>query len=191
MTQDDQQLIQELQNGNRQAVALLYDKYAAVLYGVSIKIVGSETEAEDVVQEVFIKIWKNIDRYEPEKGTLFTWMLNITRNTGIDRLRSKGFRKQTVIQELQPSVYKEAGYQTGINPDTLDLKEHVEQLEPKYREIIELFYFQGFTQKEMEAQLEIPLGTVKSRIRIALRELRKIFQAGMVLELLFFLFWMH
>ncbi|MCB0643726.1 MAG: sigma-70 family RNA polymerase sigma factor [Phaeodactylibacter sp.] len=190
MTQDEQQLVQELQNGNQQAVAWLYDKYAAVLYGVALRIVGTEAEAEDVVQEAFIKIWKHIGSYAPDKGTFFTWILNITRNTGIDRLRSKGFRQQSMIQELQPFVYKEDGPQTSINPDTLDLKHHVQQLDPKYREIIELFYFQGYTQKEVEDELEIPIGTVKSRIRIALRELRKVFKAGLVLELLFFLLWL-
>ena len=182
--QDEQQLIYELKNGNRQAMGWLYDKYASVLYGIALKIVGSEMEAQDVVQEAFVKIWKNVDKYEPGKGTFFTWILNITRNTGIDKIRSAGFRKQSMIQGLDSSVYKNGEPKTYFNPDTLDLKQNLGKLDPKYQQIIELAYFHGFTQKEIEEELNIPIGTVKSRIRIALRELRKIFSVDTLISFL-------
>ena len=106
-------------------------------------------------------------------------MLNIARNTAIDKTRSANFRNKGKIQTLDSSVYNIKA--DTFNPDYIGLKKMLDKLDPKYREILDLVYFQGFTQKEIEEHLNIPLGTIKSRVRIGLRELRKFFDAAKVI----------
>ena len=175
MKNQDKNIIQGLQQQDKKIIALLYDQYGPTLYGIILKIVQSEEVAQDVLQEVFIKIWKNGTRYDTKKGSLFTWMLNIARNTAIDKTRSASFRQKAKIQALDQTVYNNASLTTEQNTDVIGLKNFVNGLEEKYREIIDLVYFRGYTQKEVEKHLNIPLGTVKSRVRIALRELKRIF----------------
>jgi RNA polymerase sigma factor (sigma-70 family) len=178
---EEEKIIQLLKQNDQQAISYIYDKYAASLYGIVLKIVPSEAIAEDVLQESFVKVWKRGSTYDPSKGTLFTWLLNITRNTAIDKLRSAGYRKQEKIQTIDASVYKMGGSTDHEKVDTLGLKKVVGTLEEKYRIVVDLIYFQGFTQKEVEEHLNIPIGTVKSRVRIALRELRKMLEAHQVI----------
>ena len=168
-------VIELLQQNDKQAIEWLYDHYGAALYGIVLKIVQSEEVAEDLLQETFVKVWKNGHKYEASKGTLFTWMLNIARNTAIDKQRSAGFRKQQMIHSLDPSVYNKEETNKSFDPNTMGLRKWVGNLDEKYRQVIDLVYFQGFTQKEVEEHLGIPLGTVKSRLRIGLRELRNVF----------------
>lgn len=174
---------------DKKAIALLYDLYAPALFGVVLKIVRSEQTAEDVLQDVFVKIWKNSAHYNPGKGRLFTWLLNIARNTAIDKVRSAPFRQSEKNQTLDSSVHNYKSQSLNLNTEQIGLRELVEGLDGKYQEIIDLIYFQGFTQKEVMETLNIPLGTVKSRIRIALRELRKFFETHkIVLTTIFWLF---
>jgi len=134
-----------------------------------------------------VKIWKNGKSYDSSKGTLFTWMLNITRNTAIDKIRSKGYRKNGKNQILDHSVYNTESKNYGINPEVVGLKELLNNLDDKYKEVVDLIYFNGYTQKEVSEHLELPLGTVKSRIRIALRELRELFEVSKVISMYIFL----
>ena len=173
---EERKLYRLLKRQDRKAINLLYDRYSAALYGVALKVVQDESIAQDVLQEAFVKIWKNADKYNPTKGSLFTWMLNITRNLAIDKIRSAGFRKQEKIRPLDESVYNSTGHSESINPNTIGIHKLVNGLDEKYRKVIDLIYFGGFTQQEVQQKLDIPLGTVKSRLRIALRELRKIFE---------------
>lgn len=180
----EKNIVEMLHQNDKQVMAIIYDQYAPALYGVVLRIVQSEAIAEDVIQDAFVKIWKNGKTYNSSKGTLFTWMLNITRNTAIDKIRSKGFRKSEKIQTLDHHVYNQASKDLGINPDEIGVKELLNNLEDKYKEIIHLIYFNGFTQKEVSEHLNIPLGTVKTRLRIALRELRNLFDVANVIVLL-------
>jgi len=175
MKNQEKNIIQGLQQQNKKSIALLYDQYGSTLYGIILRIVQSEEIAQDVLQEVFIKIWKNGARYDTTKGSIFTWMLNIARNTAIDKTRSAGFRQKAKIQDLDHTVHHNTHLITEQNTDVIGLKNFVNSLEEKYRQIIDLVYFRGYTQKEVQEHLNIPLGTVKSRIRIALRELKRIF----------------
>jgi len=168
-------IIRLLQHKDERAIELLYDDYAAALYGVVFRIVLSEEIAQDVLQEAFVKIWKNGPQYNQSKGTLFTWILNICRNTAIDATRSKHYRGNGKIETLEQIVNREEPTAV-INVNTLGLLKHVNSLEEKYRIIIDLIYLQGHTQKEVTEVLNIPLGTVKSRLKIGLRELRKVYQ---------------
>jgi len=168
-------IIRLLQHNDDRAIELLYDDYAAALYGVVFRIVLSEEVAQDVLQEAFVKIWKKGQQYNISKGTLFTWILNICRNTAIDATRSKHYRGNGKIQNLEQFVGKEE-HTEELNINTVGLLNHVNGLEEKYRVVIDLIYLQGHTQKEVTEVLNIPLGTVKSRLKIGLRELRKLYQ---------------
>jgi len=169
-------IIRLLQQSDERAIEMLYDDYAAALYGVVFRIVLSEELAQDVLQESFVKIWKNGQQYNRSKGTLFTWILNIARNTAIDSTRSKHYRGNGKIQNLENIVGKQEKEFDEIKINHIGLLQHVDNLEEKYRSVIRLIYLKGHTQQEVTEILNIPLGTVKSRIKIGLRELRKIYR---------------
>lgn len=154
----------------------MYRNYAAVLFGVIKKVVFDEQTAEDVLQDVFVKIWNNIGQYNPEKGRIYTWMLNIARNAAIDKLRSKGEIMKSKIQtgeEIVNNVQK--GMKTEQSTDTIGLKGLVAELKPEYQQIVNLAYFKGFTLDEISKTLDVPLGTVKTRMRHAMQLLREKF----------------
>ena len=185
---NEQEIVKMLHQNDRKVISIIYDKYAPALYGVVLRIVRSEEIAEDVMQDSFLKIWKNGQQYNSSKGTLFTWLLNIARNTAIDKTRSANFRRSDKIQPVDDFVSNKASNIGNIKPEHIGVKELVNNLDPKYKEVIDLIYFNGFTQQEVADHLEIPLGTVKSRIRIALRELKSIFDVQTVLIISFISF---
>lgn len=160
----------------REGYDYLYNEYAHIIFGMSIKLVKNVSVAEDLVQETFIKVWKNIDQYDAHKASFSTWVLNIARYTTIDYLRSKQYKQQQKNQTVGNSEYSE-GLAVSINLDAMGLRNEVARLEPKYREIIDLIYLGGFTQEEAARHLNIPLGTVKTRTRFALQTLRSIMKA--------------
>ena len=140
-----------------------------------MKIVRSEDDAQDVLQDSFIKIWKNIQKFDRKKGTFFTWMLNISRNTAIDKYRKLKREGKVEIQNLESGVgiAKEHSSETPIN--RIGLKDEVKKLRDDHQLMIDYIYFQGYTQQEVADELQMPLGTVKTRVRNALKELRKTF----------------
>lgn len=164
-----------LKERNNQAFSFLYDHYAGALYSIIKQIVTENPElADDVLQEVFINIWRKIDTYDQSKGRLFTWMLNIARNASIDLLRSKGYQNSKKNQELPEFVHKGAANQAVLqHVDSIGLKKMLERLRPEHRVLVELAYFKGFTHDEIAEMERIPLGTVKTRIRNALLQLRE------------------
>jgi RNA polymerase sigma factor (sigma-70 family) len=151
----------------------LYDHYSGALYAVILNIVPDKDIASDVLQEVFVKIWKQIETYDTTKGRLFTWMLNIARNASIDMVRSKNYQKNQQNRELSETVYDAAGsFET--NTDKIGLRKLVHSLKDDYKVLVELSYFEGFTQDEISKMLDIPLGTVKTRLRAALIQLKRL-----------------
>ncbi len=165
-----------LKQRQQDAFSYLYDHYSGSLYSIILNIVPDKDLASDVLQEVFIKIWKQIDSYDNFKGRLFTWMLNIARNASIDAVRSKGYQKSQKSKELTENVYYAAG-STEINTDQIGLRKVVHNLKEDYRVLIELSYFEGFTQDEISKMLKIPLGTVKTRMRSALTHLKQVIKS--------------
>jgi len=175
ITQDnlEAQWANQLKARDRAVMEQLYDAYGKVLYGIILRIVGEHVFAEDVMQEVFLKIWRHATTFDPQKGRLFTWMLNISRNAAIDFIRKKNRKHQLVSEIKQGSNFAETSvYKPSI--DYIGIKEIVNRLKPEYKCIIDLMYFAGFSQSEIAKELELPLGTVKTRSRAAIRELRKI-----------------
>jgi len=173
---------------NQRAFDQVYDAYAANLYGFLLQMLKDEAEAQDVLQESFIKIWKNAHSFDASKSKLFTWMLNICRNAAIDRIRKNKTRTEKEIQSADSYVYKR---KEVPKPEHLDMQKHIDQLEDKYAIVIRLLFFEGFTQQEASDQLDIPLGTVKTRLKIGLRELKKLYTFRQnEIGLLFLLVWM-
>lgn len=172
----EENLVNLLKKKDRQGINYLYDNYSKVIYGVILKGVNKEEVAEDILQEVFVKIWKNIESYDPLKGRLYTWMLNIARNSVIDYLRSKQNMKDAQNQNIENSVNTINKIENSVqNTDNIGLKQLVESLPENHKEVIDLVYFKGFTQDETSKELNIPLGTVKTRVRSAIGMLRSIF----------------
>lgn len=173
----EDELIVMLKQKSRQAFDYLYKQYSGALYGVVRKVIADEQTAQDVLQEAFVKIWNNIDKFEPAKGRLYTWMLNLTRNTAIDKLRSKGEIMNSKIYKGEDIVNKaENDLSTEQKTDTIGLRKVVAELKPEYQTILELAYFKGFTLDEISKSTEVPLGTVKTRMRKAMSILRDHYQ---------------
>ncbi|WP_291914594.1 sigma-70 family RNA polymerase sigma factor [Chitinophaga sp. CB10] len=174
-TYTEQELVNGLRNRNQKIFSYLYDQYSSTLYGVVVKVLNDHASAGDVLQDVFLKIWKNIDQYDEERGRLFTWMLNICRNTAIDVLRSKAHKLDQKIQNITDDVH------IGNEPlivhmqvDHLGFSKMLERLSKDQRNLIDLAYYKGCTQEEIARVLDIPLGTVKTRMRTALNHLKQI-----------------
>jgi len=174
---DEDALVASLRARDETAVSVLYDMYSPALFGVILKIVRVEEIAEDVLQEAFLKIWRSFDQYDASKGRLFTWMLNICRNLAIDKVRSKEFRMKSSKEELTPGNVAHQGSST-FNPDHIGVREVLENLSPDQKQIIDLMYFEGLTQSEIAEEYNIPLGTVKTRARSAVKMLSKLFKGS-------------
>jgi len=164
-----------LTRGDRQAFSVIYNAYSSALYGVIARIITNEEAAADLLQEAFIKIWNSRANYDPSRGRLFTWLLNIARNTAIDTTRSKQYKAGQKIQPIDNSVKQvNRSSRIAVNYDSIGLKETVAKLKPELRQIIDLLYFGGYTQEEAAKELNMPLGTVKTRARNALIQLREL-----------------
>lgn len=167
------EITQLLAQGDKRALNLLYENYSSTLYGVILKITKDDALAQDALQESFIKIWKNSKKYDRKKAKLFTWLYRIARNTAIDKLRSYNNRSGKEIQIEASNVYRLPTAE--LNQDVLDLKKHVATLDEKYQIVLGALFFEGMTQQEASEELNIPLGTIKSRLKIGLRELKKVY----------------
>ena len=178
----EKHIVELLQERNEKAISLLYEHYGDTLYGVAHKVVRNEELAQDVVQESFVKIWKKSDTYDSSKAKLFTWLFRITRNTAIDKLRSVNTKMDKEIQMDVSDVYN-LGVDS-IKPELIDVRENLEKIEEKYQIVLDALFFQGMTQQEASDELDIPLGTIKSRLKIGLRELRKIYGPTLIVTLI-------
>jgi RNA polymerase sigma factor (sigma-70 family) len=175
-TYTEEELLLLLKEQSRQAFNYLYRQYSGALYGVIFKVVTDEQIAQDVLQDVFVKIWNNIATYDASRGRLYTWMVNIARNAAIDKLRSRGEIMRSKIHTGENIVSNlEQSIKTEQSTDTIGLRRMVNELKPEYATILELAYFNGYTIEEISKTLNIPSGTVKTRMRSAIRQLRQVF----------------
>jgi RNA polymerase sigma factor (sigma-70 family) len=173
-TYQESELVELLLQKSQEGFSYLYDNYSGALYTVIVSIVQDKEQAADILQDVFLKIWKQIATYDHQKGRLYTWMMQITRNTAIDHIRTKDHKDRQKNQELTETVYDAGSH--DFNPDKIGLRQIVHKLKTEYRELVELSYFHGLTQEEIARSLDMPLGTVKTRMRNALIQLRELFK---------------
>ena len=175
---DDSMLFRLVQHADEQAFSVFYDRYVNLVFSIALTIVGNHTTAEEIVQDVFLKIWKKNHTYQPERSKLNTWLSAITRNRSIDELR----KKKTRVEERQipwadidqQQDQDEAGPEERVQ---LKIEQRVvrralSQLPEDQRQAIWLAYFYGLTQSQIAQQLDLPLGTVKTRIRLGMQKLR-------------------
>jgi RNA polymerase sigma factor (sigma-70 family) len=168
-------LIGRLIKKDQSALDYLYDHYSGALYGVVFRILKKEETAEEVLQDVFLKVWDKIESYDPSKGKLFTWMINIARNQAIDKTRSKEVSKGKKTDDIDLIVNKvDRQENTELEVDAIGLKEVLLRLSEDQRFIVTQLYLKGYTQSEVAEEFGIPLGTVKTRLRLAMIELRSI-----------------
>lgn len=171
----EEALVQRLKAKEPSALAYLYDHYAGALYGVIFRVLQKEDIAEEVLQDVFLKVWERFDGYDASRGKLFTWLLNVARNQAIDKSRSKEISKgrktgdlEKVVSRVERSSFSEQSIE-GIG-----VKELLNALPEDQRFVVDCLYLKGYTQSEMAEEFNIPLGTVKTRLRIAMQLLRKL-----------------
>lgn len=181
------QLLSLLMHRDEKGFNYLYKNYSGALYGVIIRIVRYEEEANEVLQDVFVKIWNSIKSFDAKKASLYTWMLNIARNSAIDRIKSKSFQNDLQNQSIPDFVSDGVGLSTEQNHDFNEVGKMVNTLREDYRILINKAYFGGLTQEEIAEELQIPLGTVKTRTRAALLELKEILKELKFIFLFFLL----
>ncbi|KIL47127.1 RNA polymerase sigma factor [Jeotgalibacillus campisalis] len=170
----DIELYQQVLQRDKNALESLYDRYQKLIYSFSYRMTKDTTLAEEVVQEVFIKLWNSHSSYSEEKGKFSSWLLTMTRNTALDHLRKQSSKPAVEFEE------RDSLRETAETPsDLLEEKEKkllirrsVQKLKKEQRHIIELFYFQGLTHEKISHRTGLPLGTVKGRIRLALKHLK-------------------
>lgn len=159
---------------DRAAFEYLYDHYSDALFGIIFRILKKEEIAEEVLQDVFLKIWDRFDNYDASKGKLFTWMLNIARNQAIDKTRSKEIskgQKTGGIEKFVSRIDKEGSIEQNV--EDIGVRDILIALSEEQKFVVEYLYFRGFSQSELAKEFNIPLGTVKTRLRLAMQQLRK------------------
>lgn len=166
----EDELVFQLKSKNQKAFSYLYDNYAPAVYGVICKTLKSKEASEDCLQEVFVKVWNNIEGYQPDRGRLFTWLSSITRNHVIDTLRSKNYKE--TASTLEHTEFSEKNRPVTALYDTLGIWKFVGRLREDHQNIVRLFYHSGHTQQEISNMLCIPVGTVKTKMRQAISSLK-------------------
>ena len=168
-----EELLQQIYKKDDRAFTLLYDMYSKSLFSVIYNLIRDHEESEDILQETFVKIWKNIESYDESKGRFYTWILNISRNASIDRLRSKGFnnRQKNLSSDNFVHLLDESN-KMNHKIDTIGIREFVKKLKPKSIQILDLLFFKGYTQQEASEELQIPLGTIITQNRNCINDLR-------------------
>jgi RNA polymerase sigma factor (sigma-70 family) len=170
---EEHDLVIRLQRQDKAALSYLYDKYGDALYGAAHRIIQDEDVTCEVVQDIFLKIWNKIGMYDSKKGRLFTWMLNLAKNTAIDKIRSKEIKRSAKTDSIDDNVYtidRQNSTETFI--DGIGVKELMNDLAEEQQFVLLKVYFEGYSHSEVAEEFDIPLGTVKSRLRSALRHLR-------------------
>lgn len=171
----EEELVARMRSRDAAAMSVLYDMYSATLYGVVLQIVKIEETAEDVLQEAFVKIWNSFESYDTSKGRLFTWMINICRNQAIDTIRSKQHRVSNKTEDIASDSRSDFSA-AEFKPEHIGVRDIVDNLNPEQRQVIDLMYFEGLTQSEISEAYNIPLGTVKTRARSAVKQLSRFFK---------------
>lgn len=175
------EIIARVQAGDKAAFGLLYDRYADALFGVISRIVSDPPLAEDTLQEAFLKIWRKIDQWDADKAALFTWMYTIARNTALDQVGRKQGRHS---EQLSEALHLSSNADSHQQAEHSEVCQMLSDLDPKYREVVQYLYLNGWSQREMAKQTGIPLGTIKSRLAKAIQLLKHRYNTAEIATLL-------
>jgi RNA polymerase sigma-70 factor (ECF subfamily) len=161
--------------GSQDALAQLYDRYSGLAYGIALRVLGDPGRAEDAVQEAFLNVWNRAGAFDPERGSLRSWLLTAVRNRSIDYLRGRGAHERRE-QDLEPvtvvvGAYGDPWHEVSLKLERDAVREALTSLPPEQRQAVELSYFGGYSQTEIADLTRVPLGTVKGRLRLALEKL--------------------
>jgi len=174
-------LIESVAAGDAGVFDELYDRYAATLYALLLRILGDAADAQDALQETFVQVWNNASRYDPVRGSEVAWLVSIARNRGIDRLRARRVRWQREIDAAE-EISRRSSFvvSTDANRDRVveiedqrAVRDALSVLPEAQRVALELAYFEGLSQSEIAARLQEPLGTVKTRMQLGMKKLRE------------------
>ena len=163
-----------LADRDKTAVTLIYQNYSSILLNVIMRVVKYEDVAKDVLQDALLKIWRNSASFDPSKGSLFTWLVRVCRNAAIDKTRSKDFKQRQKSEQSVDLVFISDTFGDESEANDQSVRELIFQLPEKQRTLISMSFFEGYSHPEISERLSIPLGTVKTRIRMALQHLRSI-----------------
>jgi len=176
VSQNDSDLVERLRRRDPQALAELYDRYGRLVYSLVLRVVRDTGVAEDLVQEVFLRVWNRVQGFDAQKGSIAPWLLAVARNRSIDYLRSAGGRERNALEFEEtdhPGLYVDVERDILSSDKARLLKQALAKLSPNHKQVIELAYFEGLSQTEMAERMGQPLGTVKTWVRAALKTLRE------------------
>jgi RNA polymerase sigma-70 factor (ECF subfamily) len=172
---NDTELVARMQRRDPHALAELYDRYGRLVYSLILRVVRDTGIAEDLVQETFLRVWNRVAGFDAQKGSIGPWLLAVARNRAIDYLRSAGGRERNAVEFEEndhPALYGDMEKDILNSDKARRVKSAIEKLSPNQRQVIELAYFEGLSQTEMAERMGQPLGTVKTWVRTALKNLR-------------------
>ena len=184
--QDNQRvLLEHLQRKDEAGMRYLFDHYGGALNHIICRIIPEPELAQEVLQDVLLRIWRSIDGYDADRSRVFTWMARIARNAAIDRVRSRAYRQRGKTDTLDATVVNHSTLSETMPVEHIGLAKLLDALDTNYRSIIDLLYFKDYTQAETAEALDLPLGTVKTRSRRALQKLRELLRHELILLLIF------
>jgi RNA polymerase sigma-70 factor (ECF subfamily) len=178
----DVKILQRVRQGEEPALAELYQRYIQILYSLAMRILQSSEETEDLMQEIFLQVWNKAASYEANKGTVYTWLVTITRNRAIDRMRSTSYRHHSRAVDVETIMLAADSRSSNPHSNTVLMEEQrsvvnaLQRLTPDQQKVIGLAYYEGYSQSQIAEALNIPLGTVKTRMRKGLMELKNMLQ---------------
>jgi RNA polymerase sigma-70 factor (ECF subfamily) len=177
----DDVLMEGVRRGDGRAIAALYDRYHGLVFSLGLRMLGDREGAEELVQEAFLRAWRQAGTYQPSLGRLSNWLLGIARNLAVDELRRRGARPQRSggdpeeqLAQVASTSTDDPAEQLAISTRRDEVRRALDALPPAQRQVMELAYYSGLTQSEIAAQLNDPLGTVKTRMRLATQKLREL-----------------
>jgi RNA polymerase sigma-70 factor (ECF subfamily) len=170
-------LVRQVADGNEKSLGRLYDLLSELCFSIAIDVLGDRQEAEDLVHDVFIEVWNRADQFDPERGSVRTWISVITRSRCIDRTRLSRWKNRETSEEIDGSEFpaENSSKRPGRRADDYKIRRRIERLPDDQRDVVILAYFGGFSSSEIASRLSIPIGTVKSRMRLAMSKFREAF----------------
>lgn len=174
----DEELLRRIARRDPAALASLYDRYAPLVYGLARRIVRDEGQAEDLVQEVFLRVWNRPQVYDQGRGSFRAWLLSVAHHLAVDLIRRRR-REVTYQEKLADSFDPPDPFEKVISQvDGAKVRSLLDRLPPEQRQVVVLAYFEGLTQREIAERLGEPLGTVKTRLRLGIMKLRALYEDG-------------